>query len=662
MKKSSNFVSLFILFSAAVISVIGASFLCDFLKLSGIFKIIIPIIITAIVLIILLIISHNKESDTELPADVSDINSITHDYILKMDQPVVISELEGKIIWYNKAFSEGYNNQNLYGKNVNDVLESDVLDSSEDKKPFVSFSDSLKYRASKQIINFGTKSFYIISLVDVTEFVELKNTHEELTPALAYIMIDNTDELQQVAGGSYRNASAQVAEIIKKWVEESGGFFLEYERDRFIYLFNSKILNTFTDNGFSVLEKFREIKIDNGRLPVTVSMGISSSYNLQTAESAAKSAMDMALQRGGDQVVVKIGPELSYYGGKTQTVPKRTTVKSRVFTDQLLSNISSSSNVLIMGHTHPDYDSIGACLGISAIADFCNIESRIIINKKDLNLVKMLDVLDSDRKTISDSLFCTPGEAMDLLTSDTLTIVCDTNNVSRFASKDVYDNSYRVMVIDHHRRIEEYEREHVYSYIDPSSSSACELVSEFLELATDAGYLNSVTANALLSGIVLDTKNFSQNTGSRTFGAAQYLRNEGALPTEVNYLFKSDINEFLGEAMFESNFIVYRGIIAIASSDNDEISTDRISAAKAADKLLTVENIRASFTLFEENNTVHISARSDGSLNVQLILEKLGGGGRYDAAATQISGSHKSDALHRLKNAIDEYLEEISSD
>ncbi|MBQ2765739.1 MAG: DHH family phosphoesterase, partial [Clostridia bacterium] len=287
---------------------------------------------------------------------------------------------------------------------------------------------------------------------------------------------------------------------------------------------------------------------------------------------------------------------------------------------------------------------------------FLGTPCNIVTNIKDPNLAKCFEKAAMVPGNLYERVFVSATEAQDLLISETLLVIVDVNNPAQFASPDIADNVGMIAIIDHHRKTSDYKREPIISYIEPSASSACELVSEMLEQALPIGSLHREEADVLYAGMLLDTKQFSRNTGVRTFSAALYLRGEGANPTEVQWFFKSGIDDFMREAKFSMNVVTYRQMFAISMSDSDGTPSDRIAAAKAADKLLNVSGVMASFALVQIDNSVHISARSAGNVNVQLILEKIGGGGYYEAAGALLNDVSMTAALTSLKEAIDDYM------
>jgi len=320
--------------------------------------------------------------------------------------------------------------------------------------------------------------------------------------------------------------------------------------------------------------------------------------------------------------------------------------------------LSKSSNVLIMAHRNMDFDALGACAAAARLAEFCGVRANIIINENDPNMKRSYQLLRKLEEYRS--MFISGTDALELMTSETLLLICDVNNPTQFEAPDVAERVFRTVIIDHHRKTAEFRQQPVIAYIEPSASSASELMAEILEQVLPAGSLAKEEADLMFAGVLLDTKHFTQSVGTRTFSASLYLRSEGANPADAERLFHVDMDSFRREARFQSNVITYRGGIGIALNeypDND--TTDRVAAAKAADKLLKVEGMVATFALCKIGETVVISARSNGSINVQLIAEKLGGGGHYDAAAAQMKDVTVEEALEKLKAAIDEYLDEI---
>ena len=587
------------------------------------------------------------------------IGSMTLEMMVKMPYPVVICSSDGKIAWYNSAFTERIGSRNVSGQRFEDLLGKSITElKSGDNGTRLIYSDRA-YNVKVYSVSSNKKRYFLTLWDDVTEFEALKKKLEDDEVQVAYILADNIEELSQYTKDGVRTAANEIDTILKEWAEESQGILKEYQANKYVFLFRSSQMNTFLERKFDLLDKIRDVRVGESSFSLTVSMGVSNiEGTLTEKERVAQDALDMALQRGGDQVVVKNSKGLEFYGGKTQTVQKRTKVRSRVIANELASLISSSSLVLIMGHRMPDFDCIGACLGVARLCNFCGVPFYIVANEKDENFKRCYDRIKGISEYKDQMTFCNASEAQDLIGSDTLTVVVDVNNINQIEAPDIISISHRTVYIDHHRKTAEFEEAPLISYIEPSASSASELVAEILEQSLPTGTLAKEEADIMYSGILLDTKQFTRNAGVRTFGAALYLRGEGASPSDALTLFKSSLSDFVSEAKFESNVVVYRKCMAISCNDSpDNTQSDRISAAKAADKLLSVEGVKASFALCKIDDSIHISARSTGEINVQLILEKIGGGGHFDSAATKLNGS-MNEVLTMLKNAIDEYFKE----
>ena len=598
------------------------------------------------------------QSDTMTPA----LGNMTLDLMISLNLPVIILDEDGRIVWYNKSFSGRAGIKSVfYGKRFEDyssVPLSEILECGEPDGMLVSAFDGF-YTVKAYPTRVDETDFTITVWQDTSELVEARRLIEEEDTQVAYIVIDNLDEIIRYVRDKYRSASGDVADILKNWADSVDGIIKEYERDKFIFLFAAKHLDGFIESKFDILDRVREIRVGDGNLPVTVSVGISGmGDSLAEKEMNAHAALDTALQRGGDQVVVRRKGENEIYGGRVQNAQKRTKVRARVFGDQLASMIAASSNVLVMAHVHPDFDAIGSSVGVARLCEFCGVPVNIITDPDSADLAKCLGRLGELPEYRNGGIFVDAAEGQELLRSDTLLIICDVNNPAQFQAPFVAENASNIVVIDHHRKIGDLNYDPAISYIEPAASSTSELVAEVLEHCLPNSTLPREEADLMLAGIMLDTKQFMRNTGSRTFGAALYLRSEGANPTLAQELFRTDLTDLMREAAFESNVIIYRGSLAIAQGGSDASAKDRIAAAKAADKLLSVEGIAASFVVCTMEQTIHISARSAGKINVQLILEKLGGGGHFDSAATQLRNISVKEALERLKAAIDAYLEE----
>ncbi len=511
-------------------------------------------------------------------------------------------------------------------------------------------------RAYPMVVN-GQKCYMII-FTEITALVELRDKMKREYTVVAFIVLDNLEELAQYVRVSYRSAANEIEAILKKWAASMDGMLREYDRDRYLLLMTQERLDECVKNKFDILDSVRDVRLGDDSMSVTVSMGISAgSGTLAERENEANLALDLALQRGGDQVAIRRGNETEYFGGRSKGIQKRTRVRSRVNAVMLCTKISESSNVLVMGHKNPDFDCIGACIGVARLAIFCGVPVRIISDQNSENFRIIAGKLQ--RNSEYSDMFTDALSGLDLVRPDTLLVICDANNFNIIEAPDISDSVDRIAIIDHHRQTAKFDFEPLVSYIDPAASSTCELVAEILEQSIPSGTLLKDEANALLAGIMLDTKNFSKDTSTRTHSAALYLQNEGAKSEVARQFFAEDIAEYLAEAKFSRDVELYRGNIAITRSEGTgSAGYDRTAASKAADKLLSIRQVEASFALVSINDKIRISARSSGKINVQLILEKLKGGGHYDAAAAQVDGAMDI-AYKQLTAAIDDYLDNI---
>lgn len=592
------------------------------------------------------------------PSRIPSGNGLSVDILSNLYLPSVICDEAGQIVWFNTAFAalaprglgSGVPFSRYCPMTLDELLASPEPDGAECE------ALGAVYRIRAMRLTNQNKSYIFTVWNDCTKLKQALRDMSSAETMVAYIIIDNLSELLQYMQDKYSSASADVEKVIREWAEEAGGVLKEYERDKFIFFFSAEKLSDFIESKFDILDRIREIRIGDIGLPVTVSIGVSNvGGTLAEKERAAHASLDMALQRGGDQAVVRTDSGLDFFGGRTKTMQRRTKVRSRVVANELLAHIAESSNVLVMGHRGADFDSLGACVGIARLADFCGVPVNIVCNPQDPSLAKSFEKL---RRTATDpDRFLDGASAQDLIRPSTLLVVVDVNNRRQFEAADIYDNAPRVALIDHHRKTEEFTRPLLLTYLEPSASSTCELVSEILEQVLPAGLLPKDEADMMFAGILVDTKQFARNAGTRTFSAALFLRSEGANPADAQELFRTELDDLIREAKFESRVMVYRGNIAITVNDDDgNQPSDRVIAAKAADKLLTVEGVEASFALVRIDGTVCVSARSSGGINVQLIAERLGGGGHFDGAAAQLKDTDMGQALKLLKDAIDEFI------
>lgn len=573
-------------------------------------------------------------------------------------QPAFLCEKSGRIVWCNSALVNIIGRRDLVlGAQIDDVCsisEEDVA--KQDGSALAGIGDRLFHYEGIRVGE-GEGELWFVIFTDCTEHEQLIALHAAKTSVVAYIVIDNLNELMQYVQDSYSSATLAVEDVIKNWVRDMGGVVKGYEKDKYVAFFEMEKLADCIARSFDVLDNVRRVRVGDG-MPITVSIGVSAMGKTPSEkEAAAQAALDMALQRGGDQAVVRSENGDEFFGGKTKAVQKRVNVRSRVVANELTTLMARTDSVLIMGHRFGDFDSFGSSVGIARLAISCGIRPHIVVNRRDPNLApcfeKLADIADYE------DIFVDAAEGMNLVCPDTLLIVVDTSNFEITECPDLIKSVRTVAIIDHHRKNTEFDKEPKIAYIEPSASSASELVAEILEQHMTSKNLLKEEAELMLAGILLDTKQFTRNTGTRTFGAALYLRGEGAIPGESSDLFRADVDDLTKEARFHTNVMIYRSCVAITHVDGETDASYRVIASKAADKLLTVRGVSASFALTTIDKKVHISARSDGSINVQLVLAALNGGGHFDSAGAQVEGQTMNDVILALRASIDNYLDNM---
>lgn len=602
----------------------------------------------------------NKTIETE-----KSLEHLISEVVREVDFPSVITTSDGKILWANKKMLDlcgAANQMGLSGKNfsvLSGVPMSEIITATGKKIITVS---GKKFYTYAYLMEASDRDYWMTTLEDRSEIEALEEKIDSESPVFAYITVDNLEELTQYVKGSYRDAAAKVEEIITKWTLEIGGLLREYDREKYLAVFPKNRLAACIENNFDILDRVREIHFGDGSMSVTISMGVSNAgADLEERNRNALSALETALQRGGDQAAIRTDSGIDFFGGKTKIKQKRTKIRSRVITDKLIEHISAAGNVLIMGHRNPDFDSIGSAVGLARLALSYNQNVKIVMDKQNSNYERSTEKLLESHPEYED-IFVGTARGLDLIRSDTLLILSDVNNLGIVEAPEIAKNVYNTVIIDHHRKTAEFEREPLIAYIEPSASSASELVSEILEIAAlgqvaGSSKLSRHEANLLLSGIMLDTKNFTRTTSERTFSAALYLRGMGADPEFARTFFFADLDSFVTESKLGSEVRLYRERIAITVYEGNGGPDDRIAASKTADTLLTVQNIDAAFVLIRTDDSIIISARSNGKINVQLILEQLGGGGHFDSAGAQLKNAVTREVIEKLRVAIDACLE-----
>ncbi|MBR3879843.1 MAG: DHH family phosphoesterase [Clostridia bacterium] len=564
--------------------------------------------------------------------------------------------------------SEAKNRELFLSDSIYDMPEENGLHESSVTK----LADGRRYSASSYVFKLREENYYFIVFRDVEDFLSLSEKHEAESPVIAYIQLDNLRELAQYVRADYRSASAEAENILRAWVADMHGFIREQTGDKYVAVFSQAEFEKRVKNDFEVQKRIMALKIGDNSFPVTVSMGISPvGETLEEKEKNASHALTMAIARGGNQVAVKRrdASGYTYFGGTHKTVENNTTVISRVSAEILEEHIIRASNVIIMGHTAPDFDSIGSCVGVARFAMSVmedavaagrmkeKVSVNIAIEKKGESYDVVMRQLAPLK--IYDDIFIDPVAARDLVTSDTVLIICDVNNRYIFAAPELANMIKKIAVLDHHRIANTLSFDPFLQYIEATKSSASEIVSEIFLYSRFADTLHKEEAEVLLSGIMLDTKNFTRNAGTQTIEATHYLYTRGAHTAVVREFFNESLDEILLTGEFESKARLYRDDIAITWMMLERAASgeDRVIASKVADNLLRVKGVKASFALIKIGNDVVISGRSKGEVNVQLILEKLQGGGHFDIAGAQVKNASLTRTCEMLKSAIDDYFE-----
>ncbi len=555
---------------------------------------------------------------------------------------------------------------------LNDILYDLPGDSTVDENTVTRLADGRRYETISYVFKIRGENYYFLMFRDTEDYLAVSEKRDRESTAVAYIFLDNLQELTQYVRADYRAASAEIENILKSWVGEMNGFIREYENDKYIAVFAKQELDKQMNNDFEISRRIMDLKIGDNSFPITVSMGISASgKTLAEKEKAAFNALSIAIRRGGNQIAVcrENNTDYSFFGGTHKVIENNTAIVSRVGGDILEKQIRRSAGVLIMGHSNPDFDSIGSAVGaarfaISVLADqYSELDAdkrppvHIVVNKENETFRICAEQLAPMK--VYEEIFISKEAARDLVTADTVLIICDVNNPVIYEAPDLTKTVKHIAVLDHHRLAAALPFEPFLQYIEATKSSASEIVSEILLRSKFGNMLHKEEAELLLSGIMLDTNNFTRNAGQQTFEMTHYLYSRGAHTGVVREFFNITLDELLLTDAFESQARVYRDCIAVTwlSVDGPSTPEHRIAAAKVADRLLKVKGVQASFALVKLDNDVVISGRSKGSINVQLILERLRGGGHFDIAGAQVRGTTLASACELLKDAIDDYFE-----
>ena len=585
---------------------------------------------------------------------VKKIDTSQRENLHNFPMQVAVVTAEREIVWYSPSFSEKIlQKKELYGSNIDVITKEELSDFCNQEGKKVCYNDCwYKVVGIEKEVN-GI-ILYTLYFFDITEIEKASINYRLTRPSVMLIMLDNYGEIMQQAKESEKSRIlGEIDTALEDFVAKNTSSFIQrYDGDKFFVVIEEQHLEKVIEKRFEILDNVRKIQTA-GNLPVTLSIGIGrGEETLAQSEVSARQALEMALGRGGDQAVIKNKTLYEFYGGASKGVEKRTKVKTRMVANALAELIATSDRVLVMGHKFGDLDCVGAAVGMAYAIRSIGKNADVVIDKNK-NLANIL--VDMVQQGCED-LFIDPEEALFRITSNTLLIICDTHTENLLESEEVYRKCKTVVIIDHHRKMVNHIENAVIFYHEPYASSASEMVAELIQYMGDNCRINSVVAQALLSGIMLDTRNFVLKTGVRTFEAAAYLKRIGADTVIVRKLFASTMDSYQRKSRIVAAAQIYKGC-AVAES---EFSSEdmRIIAPQAADELLGIDNVDASFVIYETDGVMNISARSMGSINVQIIMEKLGGGGHHTMAAVQFKNIEIEKVRQMLLESIDQYFEE----
>ncbi len=656
---------------------VGISVAAVVLAICGIFSLYTKEILQAVVLLFTaaaisvygFIISrlHKKSFGDYVKMLTSQKEGMSGDAISKFPLPMAVLQINGQISWYNDLFAEMLGSNNLYNIVISDVMPelkwSEILKSTSGIYTYAGYKGH-RYNVVGDIIKNSASSddkpdfSVLLYFIDKTEIEELRKRYDNEKTDIAIVNIDNYDEIfQKMDDSECQQTIAKINKYISGWVAESKGFMKKTERDRYIVLFEHQHLKEYIHKKFDVLEKVRGLG-DALKMPITISIGVGVGGTLQENDAYARAAIDMALGRGGDQAAVKDASQYNFYGGIAKDYEKSTRVKTRAFAVALKDFISNSDKVIFMGHSGHDYDSFGAALGLQRAVRTLGKEPYIVFDNS-----PAVAPLAEEVRGVEEyhGMLISPEAAEDIITMNTLLVVLDTHRPSMMPHPGLLEKTTKVVLIDHHRRSTEFVSNISLIYHEPYASSTCEMATEILQYIDDNKKMTNFEAKALYVGIVMDTKNFGIKTGVRTFESASYLRRYGLNTSEVRRLFTVDKEEYVlrGEIIKNSVSVSENILVSVCEETYPNM---KVISSQAADEMLNLYGIKAAFVVYPMENEVCISARSLGDINVQVIAEKLGGGGHATVAGAQLKTRDLESAFEQLEAAISEYVEETKKD
>lgn len=636
-------------------------------------KAIIPSILIY-VLVVIYTIWSNKKRKSEISEHINEltlnVDKVAQSTIINSPFPLVVIETNGNIIWKSSNFIKEFANVDI-GSTLNDLIKELKLNIQKGQD-----SNNISISECMQI---GEKNYKIIAeytrvkdkdhknsqeymatiyFLDETNYVKLSKEYNDSRTCIGIVVLDNYEEFMQRSTEEEKLKVTSGAEKrIYSWVNKYNGLLIKSERDTYVAIFNQYNLEKIKEGKFEILDEIKEIKTqDNIQLTLSIAISEDEETNLDEYKSA-KAIIDIALGRGGDQAIIKQDGKYYFFGGRTQEVEKRTKVKARIVAQALEELMSEASNIIIMGHTNSDIDAMGASMGIYRLAKTMEKEVYILNETNGTSLDTFMEEVKENPNY--EDVIIDKNTALAKINDETLLVVVDTDKKNYVEAPELLDKTDKIVVIDHHRRGTDYIENAILTFHEVYASSACELVTELVEYTETNIKLENLEVEALYAGIMMDTKNFTFKTGVRTFEAAAFLRRCGVDIIKVKKWFQSDLETYnkISEIVAKSEII--NDTIAISIYDKED-SNANITCAKAADELLTISNITASFVIGKMEDKICISGRSIGDINVQLILEKLGGGGHITVAGAQIEGMTQEEVKQELINRINEYFTEIS--
>ena len=576
-----------------------------------------------------------------------------------LDIPYALMDKKGIIAWRNRAFNGLVQKDRLSKKDIHAMFENitvSYIENISDKADFHGEYQGKKYRIRITRLYIEESFVYTVCLFDETDLVALRIQKENSKFVVGLMYMDNYDEAMESVEEVRRSLlEALIDRKINQYINGFNGIVKKLEKDKFFFIIKKEDLDSAISVRFDILEDVKTVNIGN-EMSITLSIGIGyGSENLARNYERARMAMDMALGRGGDQAVVKTEDDIRYFGGKAQTVEKQTRVKARVKAHAFRELLENKDKVIIMGHKMLDMDAFGAAIGIWRIATHLNKKAYILRSDVNPSVKPMIEKFKAPE--YPEDLFMSEEKALNSLTNDSLVVVVDVNRPSITEGPSLLKKAKNIVVLDHHRQSSEIITNATLSYVETFASSACEMVSEIVQYISDDIKLKTLEADAMYAGIVIDTQNFNVQTGVRTFEAAAFLKRSGADVTRVRKMFREDATDYLAKAEAIHNAEIFENYYAISECDSANTASPTLVCAQAANDLLNIKGIKASFVLTLYNDVIYISARSMDEVNVQTIMEKLGGGGHRSVAGAQIKEGSIEDAKNLVKKVLKELIE-----